>query len=725
MAGEKPGFEWNVPEDRDADAAARAARMDPPAPRPPETVIHEGEDAARVIYGEVCAICRDDVTRRGRIDACDHLFCLPCIKRWAKIETKCPLCKARFSFIQPEDLVPPDPESRPSTRGARAGGPQKELKRIYLPHRDQIYEGDGELPDGMDIEEVLCGRCGDGGDEDKLMLCDGCDQGYHCYCVGLDSVPMDEWRCAICAVEDEDDDDGNVTTDHLHETAEDESTRRDEAMARSLQRAEDAAAARAERDELVAAARERAAMLRNARRNARRGGRDGETVVRVRTVGAHRRARERREEDEEDEEDEEGSPAWASAIRPARGSNPRPRRPPPAVPYRPPGEDARRRTQIARVAELRRLWERYRTGAIAFDGGDGTEAPNASNDVTHGVTHDVYPPDDARRPFETGVDDWELARAATGLRDGADTVQTFEPASTLTATIGAGEPRRELKRPASRRERGAPVPAVGAGVAGVAGARPSPPPPPTRPSIPSSEWVNPPPPPDSVTHRPVTHRPVRRRVTDVKVTAASGGRLPPGISFSPPRPPASTRTKRGGWSDDSDDEEPSVRKRLEGSIPAGVEFHKKSLPPRLPRHEVPATSFVPPGVVKHTELLSGSDPADAKRRERETESAAMNFGAMDKKRVAARARHFLRPAWTSGKVRGKDTFKEYAKRATQAGFAAACALAIKTRSRLAGASEDEVLAGAEARAREMSAAVDRAVRAALRKLGVETTEDDG
>ena len=34
-------------------------------------------------------------------------------------------------------------------------------------------------------------------------------------------------------------------------------------------------------------------------------------------------------------------------------------------------------------------------------------------------------------------------------------------------------------------------------------------------------------------------------------------------------------------------------------------------------------------------------------------------------------------------------------------------------------------AGAEARAREMSAAVDRAVRAALRKLGVETTEDDG
>ena len=737
MAGEKPGFEWDVPEDRDADAAARAARIDPPAPRPPETagvsVIHEGEDAARVIHGEVCAICRDDVTRRGRIDACDHLFCLPCIKRWAKIETKCPLCKARFSFIQPEDLVPPDPESRPSTRGARAGGPQKELKRIYLPHRDQVYEGDGELPDGMDIEEVLCGRCGDGGDEDKLMLCDGCDQGFHCYCVGLDSVPMGEWRCAICAVEDEDDEDGNVTTDHPERrresaSGEDESTRRDEAMARSLQRAEDAAAARARRDELVAAARERAAMLRNARRNARQR-RDGDDV-RVRTVGARRRARERREEeeDEEEEDDEDDdSPAWASAIRSARGSNPRPRRPPPA-PYRPPGEDARRRTQIARVAELRRLWERYRTGAIAFGDDDSRiDDRNALNDVTHGVTHGVHPPDDTQRRLDTEVDDRELARDAAGLGEGA----TVEGA---TVRAFPAEPRRELKRPASRRERGAPVGVTHgvthvAGVAGVHLSPPPPPPRPSRPSIPSSDWVNPPPPPDSATRRPVTHRPVTHRPVTHR-GGGGGGRLPPGISFSPPRPPnpnPNPNPNRGGWSDDSDDEEPSstkTRRRLEGSIHAGVESHQKSLP-RLPRHEVPATSFVPPGVVKHTEQLgSAHDPTETKRRERETEATAMHFGAMDKKRVAARARHFLRPAWTSGKVRGKDTFKEYAKRATQAGFAAACALAIKTRSRLEGASEDEVLAGAEARAREMSAAVDRAVRAALRKLGVETDDDE-
>jgi hypothetical protein len=46
------------------------------------------------------------------------------------------------------------------------------------------------------VEEVLCGRCGDGGDEPHLMLCDGCDQGYHCFCVGLDSVPLEVWEAS-------------------------------------------------------------------------------------------------------------------------------------------------------------------------------------------------------------------------------------------------------------------------------------------------------------------------------------------------------------------------------------------------------------------------------------------------------------------------------------------------------------------------------------------------
>ena len=53
-----------------------------------------------------------------------------------------------------------------TTRGGSRGGakkPNKPLKRIYLPRRDQTYEDPdgGELPDGVDVETVLCGRCGE------------------------------------------------------------------------------------------------------------------------------------------------------------------------------------------------------------------------------------------------------------------------------------------------------------------------------------------------------------------------------------------------------------------------------------------------------------------------------------------------------------------------------------------------------------------------------------
>ena len=696
MAGTKPGFEWDVPEDRDVDAGDEARpHVEPPAPRPHDASVGGEDDAARVIYGEVCAICRDDVTRRGRIDACDHLFCLPCIKRWANIETKCPLCKARFSFIQPEDLVPPDPDARPSTRGAQ----RVELKRVYLPHKDQVYEGDGELPDGVDIEEVLCGRCGDGGDEDKLMLCDGCDQGYHCYCVGLDAVPLDEWRCQICA--DEDGDDGAEAQPASEQ--EDETAARDEAMARGLQRAEDAAAARAERDDLIAAARERAARLRNAR-NARRGGTTSGATA-VRTVGSYRRTHAHDDDDEEEDANEEEDDSLRTMMThrsrrlraPARPAEPA---------YRAPNEDASRRVQIARVAELRQMWERYRTGAIGFS------VPDAEVDDDDPVAAPIEPdPTEDNR-----TDDWELARRAAehNPADG-NRRRRGDPPAVRVAALGAST--RELKRPASRRARGVnSVQLTSSSTPGDAS--------PFSP-VAASEWVNPPPPDAQRRRTNVDTRGTYQRRPGGRpraytlpavvgsIGAAGGSRLPPGISFTPPRPDADVHdSPRRGWSDDSDDEPPAA------TAPSGSK-PRQSRSPALPRgrHDVPATSFVPPGLVEHSQAAARSE-AETRRIERETAERAKNLGAPDKKQVAGRARHFLRPAWCRGRLT-KDQFKEYAKRATTAGFAAACALALKSKSRLEGMSEDDVLAGAEGRMREMNAVVDRAVTASLVKLGVE------
>jgi len=44
--------------------------------------------------------------------------------------------------------------------------------------------------------------CGSPDREDELLLCDGCDAGYHLDCLSpaLDAVPLDDWFCPRCDV---------------------------------------------------------------------------------------------------------------------------------------------------------------------------------------------------------------------------------------------------------------------------------------------------------------------------------------------------------------------------------------------------------------------------------------------------------------------------------------------------------------------------------------------
>ena len=148
----------------------------------------------------------------------------------------------------------------------------------------------------------------------------------------------------------------------------------------------------------------------------------------------------------------------------------------PAEPaYRAPNEDASRRVQIARVAELRQMWERYRTGAIGFS------VPDAEVDDDDPVAA----PDEPDPTEDNRTDDWELARRAAehNPADG-NRRRRGDPPAVRVAALGAST--RELKRPASRRARGVnSVQLTSSSTPGDAS--------PFSP-VAASEWVNPPPP---------------------------------------------------------------------------------------------------------------------------------------------------------------------------------------------------------------------------------------
>lgn len=54
------------------------------------------------------------------------------------------------------------------------------------------------------IDLYLCLVCGRGDEEDRLLLCDGCDDSYHTFCLipPLQDIPKGDWRCPKCVAEE-------------------------------------------------------------------------------------------------------------------------------------------------------------------------------------------------------------------------------------------------------------------------------------------------------------------------------------------------------------------------------------------------------------------------------------------------------------------------------------------------------------------------------------------
>lgn len=142
----------------------------------------------------VCGICHDEtLIELGEIDCCDHRFCYPCIAKWAEIESKCPFCKLRFKTLTRIRLDPPLKEGL-SVKGRLAG---TVISKAEVPEKDQrvVFED----PQFLEwLEGLSCIICNGSEQEDQLLLCDGCDQACHTFCLGLSTVPEDAWFCSHC-----------------------------------------------------------------------------------------------------------------------------------------------------------------------------------------------------------------------------------------------------------------------------------------------------------------------------------------------------------------------------------------------------------------------------------------------------------------------------------------------------------------------------------------------
>lgn len=132
---------------------------------------------------DACAVCLTHPDTRAALDSCSHVFCVPCLSRWAKVETRCPLCKLRFTAMTPTDV-----------RLDAQCGDRVEFRERNQGDRIAIEEVESD----DSAERIFCDVCRAGHDEEVLLLCEACDVGAHTYCVGLECVPVGAWYCELC-----------------------------------------------------------------------------------------------------------------------------------------------------------------------------------------------------------------------------------------------------------------------------------------------------------------------------------------------------------------------------------------------------------------------------------------------------------------------------------------------------------------------------------------------
>ncbi|KAF0908574.1 hypothetical protein E2562_026624 [Oryza meyeriana var. granulata] len=141
-------------------------------------------------WKQTCGICLSEEQRatiQGVLNCCSHYFCFACIMEWSKVESRCPLCKRRFTTITKSSMADLGLGSRKAV--------------IRVEKRDQVYQPtEEEMRRWLDpYENVVCIECNRGGDDNLMLLCDICDSSAHTYCVGLGrQVPEGNWYCGGC-----------------------------------------------------------------------------------------------------------------------------------------------------------------------------------------------------------------------------------------------------------------------------------------------------------------------------------------------------------------------------------------------------------------------------------------------------------------------------------------------------------------------------------------------
>lgn len=172
---------------------------DPEASKTERLDNNNADDNSSNDGSEKCPICLFSFLEQeiGRPAICDHKFCATCIDEWSRNVSTCPIDRLEFKTIV-------------CTENFDNGRVTREI---------QVETGKNSLND-IEITTAAdlthCDVCRRSDREETMLLCDGCNHGFHIECLSppLNQIPVGFWYCDDCydSEEGEEEDGPNATS---------------------------------------------------------------------------------------------------------------------------------------------------------------------------------------------------------------------------------------------------------------------------------------------------------------------------------------------------------------------------------------------------------------------------------------------------------------------------------------------------------------------------------
>lgn len=130
---------------------------------------------------EKCPICLLKLSKQevATPESCAHTFCFECLQEWSKNVSTCPIDRKEFTVM----LV---------------------RKRYLSTHKREVKvtKVEKSVEEEVIDDTTFCELCHQSDREDIMLLCDGCDSGYHMDCLTppLEEVPAGDWFCSACSL---------------------------------------------------------------------------------------------------------------------------------------------------------------------------------------------------------------------------------------------------------------------------------------------------------------------------------------------------------------------------------------------------------------------------------------------------------------------------------------------------------------------------------------------